>query len=123
MDIISQTYRIKRPCADCPFRSDGNGIDLMPGRLSQIAHDITQGDGKTFYCHKTLSGERFEELEEEDVGYEPGRKEAACAGALIFQFKHGRLPIEARFGVMQKAIDLKAIEAQFGDVVEPEDVL
>lgn len=123
MDIISQTYRIKRPCADCPFRSDGNGIDLMPGRLSQIANDITQGDGTTFFCHKTLSGERHEEFDDEDEGYTPGKKDSACAGALIFQFKYGRLPIDARIGVMSGAIDIPAIEAQFGDVVEPEDVL
>ena len=26
----------KRPCANCPFRSDGAGVELEPGRVEGI---------------------------------------------------------------------------------------
>jgi len=27
----------KRPCANCPFRSDGAGVELEPGRVDEKA--------------------------------------------------------------------------------------
>src|SRR3989344_5614440 len=30
----------KRPCSNCPFRSDGAGIELHPGRLEGIVSEL-----------------------------------------------------------------------------------
>ena len=44
----------KRPCSNCPFRCDGEGIELRPGRLEGIVADLLANDQHTFVCHKTL---------------------------------------------------------------------
>lgn len=120
-------FRLKKPCANCPFRNDDQAIDLAPGRIEQIASEITAGDGTLFFCHKTLSGERDECYDEDgndvDQGYQPGQRDSVCAGALIFQLKAGRVPIVARFGFHSGELDYPALEAQFPNIIEPEDVL
>ncbi|WP_339118998.1 hypothetical protein [Halomonas sp. BMC6] len=116
-----QLFKLKKPCANCPFRNDDQAIELAPGRLEDIASEITSGDGKAFFCHKTLSGERDDEYEEE--GYYPGEKDAVCAGALAFQIKHGRIPIVARFAFMTGEAKVEDYEALFDRIISPEDVL
>lgn len=61
---------LKRPCADCPFRSDKPHQRGWLGkrRAEQIIHAITVKDG-TFQCHKTL------DLPSEDAQH--------CGGATI----------------------------------------
>lgn len=114
-------FKLKKPCANCPFRDDDQAIELAPGRLEDIATEITRGDGNLFFCHKTLSGDRDEE--DENEGYTPGDNDSVCAGALIFQLKHGRVPIPARFAFMTGEINHEDFQAQFDKVIEPEDVL
>lgn len=116
-------FKLKKPCANCPFRNDDQAIDLMPGRISEIAGDITRGDGQLFYCHKTLSGSASYDDETEEEVYQRGEKDSVCAGALIFQLKTGRIPIPARLAFSTGWIDHKGLEAQFGNIIEPEDVL
>jgi hypothetical protein len=65
---------LKRPCANCPFRTDGAGVALRPRRAAEIIVSIVEGCA-SFSCHKTL--ERRE-----------GRLEVVattqlCAGAMI----------------------------------------
>jgi|GEM_PF-1359953 len=115
-------FRLKKPCANCPFRSDAGAIDLAPGRLEEIARDITEGEGKTFFCHKTLSGSHTEDDEGNELSYERGDKDSLCIGSVIFQLKYGRLPIGARLGFMSKDYDYEKLMAQFDSVVDPEDV-
>ncbi|BBI61620.1 hypothetical protein [Vreelandella sulfidaeris] len=96
----------------------------MPGRIEQIANDLIQDDGKAFYCHKTLSGSRdHDEDGEEGEHYQPGSKDSVCAGSLIFQLKVGRVPIIARLAFSAGLIDYKGLQAQFSDVIDPDDVL
>lgn len=114
-------FKLKKPCANCPFRNDDQAIELSPGRLESIASEITQGDGKLFFCHKTLSGDTNDE--DEGESYTPGEKDAVCAGALAFQLKHGRVPIPARFAFITGEADYKDFEAVFDSIIEPEDVL
>ncbi|HGW3237511.1 TPA: hypothetical protein ACNKCC_005820, partial [Klebsiella pneumoniae] len=45
--------RLKKPCANCPFRKEG-AIELAPGRLEGIINDIVENDMTTFHCHKTV---------------------------------------------------------------------
>jgi hypothetical protein len=56
-------------CANCPFRTDGNAIELRPGRLDGIKQAVALS--QPFPCHKTTHGGAKEELE--------------CAGALAYR--------------------------------------
>ena len=121
--VGTNPFRLKKPCANCPFRSDEGAIHLAPGRLGEIAREITEGEGKTFFCHKTLSGTHTEDDDGVEISYKRGEKDSLCAGAVIFQLKYGRLPIGARLGFMSKDYDYESMMAQFPNVVEPDDLL
>lgn len=92
----------KRPCANCPFRCDGKGIALEPGRIEGIVNNLLRDDHKTFVCHKTLdSGER-----------------RTCAGAVAVMSKLGRLPIIARLGLAYGLITKEDIDASEAMVID-----
>lgn len=67
-------FDLKKPCKDCPFRTDNNFI-LNVDRVDEICHSITAGD-QSFTCHKTSH------FDEDGQPY-PHKKEQHCAGALI----------------------------------------
>lgn len=92
----------KRPCANCPFRSDGAGIELRDGRLNHIVADLLADDHHTFVCHKTLDKERM-----------------TCAGAVGFLSKLDRLPVIARLGLACGIISQADITASAALVIEP----
>lgn len=95
----------KRPCSNCPFRSDGAGIELQPGRLEGIVADLLSDDHSTFVCHKTLDKER-----------------KTCAGALGVMSKLGRMPVIARVGLATGAITMADIAASEEVVINPESL-
>jgi len=95
----------KRPCANCPFRCDGSGIELNPGRLENIVSDLLGDDNQTFVCHKTLGKERM-----------------TCAGAVGLMSKLGRLPLIARLGLAVGVITVKDIEASAALVIDTSDL-
>src|SRR3989344_9461516 len=84
----------KRPCSNCPFRSDGAGIELHPGRLEGIVAELLADDSQTFVFHKTLNQERM-----------------TCAGALGLMSKLGRFPVVARLGLVCGVISQAHIAA------------
>lgn len=92
----------KRPCANCPFRCDGAGIPLEPGRLEGIVQDLLANDQQTFVCHKTLDKERM-----------------TCAGAVGVMSKLGRLPVIARLGLAYGVITRDDIAASSEMVIDP----
>nr|WP_314711379.1 DUF6283 family protein [uncultured Comamonas sp.] len=92
----------KRPCANCPFRCDGAGIELNPGRLEGIVSNLLADDQQTFVCHKTLEKERM-----------------TCAGAVALMSKLGRLPVIARLGLAYGVITEDDIVASAAMVIEP----
>lgn len=92
----------KRPCANCPFRCDGAGVELNPGRLEGIVSDLMADDQQTFVCHKTLDKERM-----------------TCAGAVGLMYKLGRLPVIARLGLAYGVITKDDIAASAAMVIEP----
>lgn len=92
----------KRPCHNCPFRSDGAAIKLDKGRLEDIVSDLLADDQQTFVCHKTLSGERM-----------------TCAGAVGFMSKLGRLPVIARLGLAYGVISKDDIAASAAMIIDP----
>ena len=95
----------KRPCANCPFRSDGAGVELEPGRVEGIVSDLLADDQQTFVCHKTLDTQRM-----------------TCAGAVAVMAKLGRLPVIARLGLVHEVITKADIEASKQLVIEPSDL-
>lgn len=95
----------KRPCANCPFRCDGAGIELRPGRVEGIVSDLLANDRATFVCHKTLDKERM-----------------TCAGAVGLMSKLGRLPVIARLGLAYGVITREDIEASAQLVINARDL-
>lgn len=95
----------KRPCANCPFRNDGAGIELRPGRLGAIVADLEADDQQTFVCHKTLESGRM-----------------TCAGAVGVMAKIGRMPVIARLGIALGVITSADIEASAAMVVDPSEL-
>ena len=92
----------KRPCANCPFRCDGAGVKLNPGRLEGIVSRLLADDQQTFVCHKTLEKERM-----------------TCAGAVALMSKLGRLPVIARLGLAYGVITEDDIVSSAAMVIEP----
>lgn len=74
-------FDLKRPCADCPFRTDVPGY-LSKARAAEIAHSLIEGQ-QTFSCHK------LNDFSEDGEAIE-GHKSQHCAGALIFLEAQGR---------------------------------
>ena len=71
-------YKLKTPCANCPFRSDIKSY-LRVSRVADIEGSLRHRQA-SFTCHKTT-----EAVEDDDGGSEmvDGPKAQHCAGALI----------------------------------------
>ncbi len=78
-----EPYRLTKPCAKCPFRSDIKGFLGSPARVTEIERNLERSE---FMCHETLDYSRCAE------GGDPVRTDHAahCAGALILLAKLGR---------------------------------
>lgn len=75
---MSPTWRMEKPCADCPFSDSEAGqhlaASLQPGRMEEI--EATLESNQHFMCHKTT--------------YETGNgTNRVCAGALKWQEERG----------------------------------
>lgn len=105
MGIPSRPPIIKRPCANCPFRCDGNGIELRPERLKSIVAYLLADDGQTFVCHKTLDTDR-----------------QTCAGAVAVMSKLGRLPLIARLSLLTGHLGEDDIAASCAMVIDPPSI-
>ncbi|EEV4387873.1 hypothetical protein C1Y74_004939 [Escherichia coli] len=86
--------RLKKPCANCPFRKEG-AIELALGRLEGIINDIVENDMTTFHCHKTVHSKSGGEWDEEG-NYAPSGQESMCAGAAAYLMKIGRPTVAMR---------------------------
>jgi hypothetical protein len=90
-DTLKEFFRLKKPCANCPFRKEG-AIDLRPGRLDGIKADLLATDKASFPCHKTLN--RSDLNDEGEYQYQGS--EAMCAGAAAYLLKKQRASISMR---------------------------
>jgi hypothetical protein len=71
-----------KPCANCPFRRNGNGVKLHPARIEEIHEAVAKGFA--FLCHKTVKY-RDDEDEEQIVDLrERDPSEQHCAGAAAY---------------------------------------
>jgi len=75
-------YNLKRPCKNCPFRTDVPGY-LTRARAQEIAESIA--NGAEFPCHETTV------YDEETDDMREGPKSQNCAGSLIMQ-EHQEAP-------------------------------
>ncbi len=79
---LHQGMALKRPCKDCPFRSDSPRY-LTDKRYQSIASALVD-QGQSFSCHKTLESEP-------DTGeLVIGDSSRQCAGAMIWLQAQGR---------------------------------
>ncbi|MFB9714350.1 hypothetical protein [Arthrobacter methylotrophus] len=96
-DVSFQPFALKRPCGNCPFRSDRAPF-LDRGRAQEIAESL-EADA-SFHCHKTL-----EYLSEDGAGELTGAS-MHCAGALIVLELEGKpnqmMRIGERFGLYNR---------------------
>lgn len=72
--MTDQYFNLKKPCKDCPFRTD-NGFMLTVPRVREISESLLRGE--SFPCHKTTRHD-----DEGDYCPDSGR-EMHCAGAMI----------------------------------------
>jgi len=75
--MSADPFRLKKVCANCPFRSDKLFTGLTPSRVTEIAESIR--DGSVFHCHATLD---YDRLDDEDRSSPVVEKSQFCAGAL-----------------------------------------
>lgn len=72
------SWRMQKPCDNCPFNSSGAGLhlrkSLQRGRFDKIKRWLLRGE--YFYCHKTT----------DETG---DGSNLVCAGAIAYQDKHG----------------------------------
>lgn len=108
-------YRLKTPCANCPYRKQQLGkyqIILGKERAEGLVRDVLKHGG-TFACHKTTNFDGDYDGED-DTGYQYTDKESQCAGAGIMQIKTNRpsawMQISERMGwdMGVKDLDLDA---------------
>lgn len=100
-------YKLRRPCAKCPFRTDVPGY-LRRERAIEIARSIAEGS--EFPCHETTVTDEDEFGEEHLV---PGSESQFCAGALICMEKqeapNQQVRIAERLGVYEaERLDMDA---------------
>jgi hypothetical protein len=106
-DPSGLNFKMRRMCANCPFKKKG-AIELMPGRLEGIIQHL-RSDYNYFPCHKTTHG--------------AAKEESVCMGSLAYGLKNtGRLPIVARIGLRFGDLKMADIEANYPDLKEPEDI-
>ena len=83
------SFKLKRPCKECPFRKDLpehlKGW-LGESRAKGIAFD-TFKTGQSFPCHKTTSLGEHDEREENERSFVYNAQTSQCAGAAIMQIK------------------------------------
>lgn len=102
-------YKLKRPCANCPFRREG-GIPLRPGRIREIAGMMLDSQGGSFPCHRTVDQDDREESSEQH-----------CAGALAFAHKQYVMPQLARIMMRLGAFNpdkLESLDEVWNDINE-----
>lgn len=111
-DPFANFFRLKKPCANCPFRREG-AIELRDGRLEQIQADLLESDMAPFSCHKRLGGEVGD-----DGRYMPSTQDAMCAGAAAWLMKRGRPTVGMRYAFATGAAHPKDWEQATLEIVD-----
>jgi hypothetical protein len=113
-------YKLRRPCENCPFRTDVPGY-LRRERAQEIAEALA--NGSEFACHQTT-------VSDEEVGGDGSERVATpdsafCAGALITMERSGQanqiMRVAERLGLYEhEKLDMYApVHASLYAFVEP----
>jgi hypothetical protein len=98
------SFKLRRPCPHCPFRTDVPPF-LRGDRAQDIARDLL--GGAEFHCHQTL-GEADDD--DEDGALVSNADSQFCAGALIM-LEHSGTPNQAmRLGERLNAYDPERLD-------------
>jgi hypothetical protein len=99
-------FDLKRPCQDCPFRSDRH-FGLLPDRVRQILGDERKGrqwwPASSFPCHKTI------DYRDDDSTHVPQTAQQ-CAGVMIILTREGRPNDAMQIGERFKRCDPKGLD-------------
>lgn len=108
-DPFASFFQMRKPCANCPFRKEGS-IELRPGRLKGIVGDLLANDKRTFTCHKTLSSQSIDDIENADEECDQAARrpyyeaEKMCAGAAAYLLKSQRPSVGMRYALITGSI-------------------
>lgn len=116
-DPIATHYRLKRPCANCPFLRTG-AIELAPGRLEGVVNGLIEDDRSTFQCHKTVHSPKGGEFDD-DGKYHASGNEAMCYGAASYLMKIGRPTIGMRLGIITGYVPRSFWDDHAGLIIDP----
>jgi len=78
MQLSREQFKLKAPCADCPFRKVGGVRHGLAAALNYTRY-FTRGTGETFPCHRTVAPEL-----DRSTWSEWGENQQMCAGGLAF---------------------------------------
>lgn len=100
VETMEKQFSLQRPCSQCPFRIDGDAVNLSPGRKEQIIEKLLSGEHATFHCHKTVY--RSDGRNHDEDGNFIPVDVAHCPGAAAICRKFGRdttvVQIASRWG-------------------------
>lgn len=95
-------FDLKKPCANCPFRTD-IPFYLRAERAVEIAESL-RDKGESFPCHKTVDYDAGEDDDGNVVADRDRSNEQHCAGAAIILLKEDRpnqiLQVGSRLGLI-----------------------
>lgn len=114
---VDTAFKVKKPCANCPFRKEG-AIPLRAGRLEGIIEFLLEDDNNLFPCHKTVV-RISDDLDEDGVDKTNGEA-SACAGALSYLVKLGRIPVAMRIADRLQLINIDDWDALSDVTIDPD---
>lgn len=103
---IERLFKLKAPCADCPFLKGLDGF-LHPGRLDEIKSDLIMNDQAPFFCHKTVD---YIDGMDDEGEYEPQGEESYCAGSMVFMHANSRWNVPMRLGYVFRLFTPESLE-------------
>lgn len=92
-------FDIKKPCANCPFRTD---IAPFLNRGPEIAKSLSD-DHNWFACHQTTPAGTGKRIKRADQSH--------CAGAMMVLWREGNPNIAMRLALLTKMITREQLEA------------
>jgi hypothetical protein len=87
-------WDIKHPCKNCPFRCDGNGVQL--GSAASIAAALKKDDHTWFICHETLQRTK--------------KKQSHCIGAAIVLWRERNPNLAMRLAMAFELLIVEQLE-------------
>ena len=117
---IAPEFKLTKPCANCPFRSDDKAISLAQGRREDIIEGLLLGREPTFHCHKTVY--RSDGRNHDDSGEFRPVDVCHCPGAAAVTRKFGRDTVVVQIASRMGLIPAEHYEEALAGTIAPEDL-